>query len=74
MRVNTWGGITRILLLQSHNKPTMTVTLTILKCHAVRRDGEVCGHRWIPRISNPNMCPKCKSPKWSKPCLKKQNP
>ena len=23
-----------------------------------------CGHRWIPRINNPVMCPKCKSYYW----------
>lgn len=23
-----------------------------------------CGHEWTPRRSNPEMCPKCKSPYW----------
>src|SRR5678809_1540495 len=29
---------------------------------------ERCGHQWIPRSSKiPTVCPKCKSPYWSRP-------
>ena len=26
-----------------------------------------CGHEWVPNITNPITCPKCKSPYWNKP-------
>lgn len=26
-----------------------------------------CGYMWIPRKSNPHVCPKCKNPKWDIP-------
>lgn len=28
-----------------------------------------CGHEWLPREKGerPNVCPKCKSPRWDKP-------
>jgi len=25
-----------------------------------------CGHVWVPRIPNPQMCPKCKTYTWKK--------
>jgi len=25
-----------------------------------------CGHKWMPRIANPPLCPSCHSPYWSK--------
>jgi len=33
-----------------------------------------CGHEWIPRdfVSEPKVCPKCKSPYWNRP-RKQQN-
>lgn len=24
-----------------------------------------CGHEWVPRIDNPKVCGKCKSPYWN---------
>jgi len=35
------------------------VKITRLKCKR-------CGHRWVPRIPNPAVCPKCHSPHWNK--------
>ena len=31
-----------------------------------------CGHEWLPREKGerPNVCPKCKSPRWDKPKVK----
>lgn len=26
-----------------------------------------CDYSWIPRVSKPTVCPKCKSPYWRKP-------
>ena len=26
-----------------------------------------CGHKWIPRIPDPGVCPNCHSPYWNKP-------
>lgn len=26
-----------------------------------------CTYSWIPRVSKPTVCPKCKSPYWRKP-------
>lgn len=26
-----------------------------------------CDYSWIPRVSKPTVCPKCKSPYWKKP-------
>lgn len=26
-----------------------------------------CGHRWIPQVSHPVMCPNCHSKYWDKP-------
>jgi len=23
-----------------------------------------CGHKWVPRMADPAMCPKCKTKKW----------
>ncbi len=23
-----------------------------------------CGHKWVPRITDPRICPKCKSYRW----------
>ncbi|MBA7546620.1 hypothetical protein ES705_39012 [subsurface metagenome] len=25
-----------------------------------------CGHRWMPRVENVLLCPRCKSPYWNK--------
>lgn len=25
-----------------------------------------CGYEWIPRISDPRQCPKCRSMRWDK--------
>ena len=25
-----------------------------------------CGHKWVPRISSPAVCPKCHSPYWDR--------
>jgi len=31
-----------------------------------------CGHRWIPRsFETPNHCPKCGSPYWNRPRVRK---
>ena len=38
--------------------------LTILICKR-------CGHNWVPRISNPTVCPFCHSPYWDKPLTSK---
>lgn len=26
-----------------------------------------CGHRWTPRVSHPEACPRCKSRFWNRP-------
>ncbi len=26
-----------------------------------------CGHKWVPRIPSPGVCPKCHSPYWNRP-------
>lgn len=26
-----------------------------------------CGHKWVPRISSPAVCPNCHSPYWNRP-------
>jgi predicted Zn-ribbon and HTH transcriptional regulator len=26
-----------------------------------------CGHKWLPRIRDPVLCPKCKSARWKEP-------
>jgi len=39
------------------------VKLIRLKC-------KQCGHKWVPRIANPAVCPSCHSPYWNK---KKRN-
>jgi predicted Zn-ribbon and HTH transcriptional regulator len=31
-----------------------------------------CGHKWIPRISSPAVCPNCHSPYWDKPIQTKK--
>lgn len=38
--------------------------LPVLKCHAIKRDKTVCGHKWVPRKEKTKICPKCKSPHW----------
>ena len=32
-----------------------------------------CGHEWLPRTKGdkPRVCPKCKSPYWNKPRIRK---
>ena len=31
-----------------------------------------CGHEWLPRKDDkPDVCPKCKSPRWDKPYSQK---
>lgn len=31
-----------------------------------------CGHEWLPRKNEkPDVCPKCKSPRWDKPYVDK---
>jgi predicted Zn-ribbon and HTH transcriptional regulator len=30
-----------------------------------------CGHKWVPRTSDPGACPKCHSPHWNKALAKK---
>ena len=25
-----------------------------------------CGHSWVPRVEDPDLCPKCKSRHWKK--------
>lgn len=34
-----------------------------------------CGHEWLPRDKkeNPRVCPKCKSPYWDRPKLRKKS-
>jgi predicted Zn-ribbon and HTH transcriptional regulator len=39
---------------------TVTLHLRGLEC---RR----CGHRWVPRIAEVRICPKCKSARWDEP-------
>jgi len=31
-----------------------------------------CGHKWIPRIEKPRICPGCRSPYWDTPRKKKK--
>lgn len=31
-----------------------------------------CGHNWVPRISNPPLCPSCHSPYWKRPSTTKR--
>lgn len=31
-----------------------------------------CGHNWVPRKSNPIVCPYCHSPYWDKPASTKK--
>jgi predicted Zn-ribbon and HTH transcriptional regulator len=38
----------------------MTVKLPYLTCKR-------CGHKWVPRIPNPPLCPNCHSPYWNRP-------
>ncbi|KKM27007.1 hypothetical protein LCGC14_1579140 [marine sediment metagenome] len=37
-----------------------------LRCRAIKRNGKVCGHKWLPRKpgADPDECPKCKSRLW----------
>lgn len=35
-----------------------------LKCKAKKINGKICGHKWIPRVPNPKLCPDCKSKHW----------
>ncbi len=30
-----------------------------------------CGHKWLPRVEEVVMCPKCKSHKWKEKKIKK---
>lgn len=39
---------------------TSGIKLQKLKC-------ERCGHKWTPRGTYVRVCPKCKSPYWSRP-------
>lgn len=32
-----------------------------------------CGHRWVPRVSHPKVCPKCKSYGWDKSTWEVEN-
>ena len=32
---------------------------------------KICGHKWIPRSENPNLCPKCKSTRWNDESISK---
>jgi len=44
------------------------IKLPVLKC-------ERCSHTWYPiRPQLPKVCPKCKSPYWNKPYIKKGYP
>lgn len=31
-----------------------------------------CGHKWVPRISSPAVCPSCHSPYWNRPLTLKK--
>ena len=31
-----------------------------------------CGHKWVPRISSPAVCPNCHSPYWNRPLTVKK--
>ena len=31
-----------------------------------------CGHKWIPRIPAPGVCPKCHSPYWNRPKIRRR--
>jgi Zn finger protein HypA/HybF involved in hydrogenase expression len=42
-------------------------TIATLKC-------ERCAHEWIPRVNDVKTCPKCRSPYWNTPKLKKNEP
>jgi predicted Zn-ribbon and HTH transcriptional regulator len=35
---------------------------TVLVKHVCKK----CGHIWVPRIPNPQMCPRCKTYNWKK--------
>jgi len=37
---------------------TEEIPIPVLKCKR-------CGHEWVPRISNVQICPKCKSARWN---------
>lgn len=37
------------------------VTLPVLRCLNPK-----CRHRWIPRVGQPEECPKCKGRRWEK--------
>lgn len=40
--------------------------ITVLQATCLR-----CGYRWIPRVAEPVACPKCHSPLWNKPRVRK---
>ena len=31
-----------------------------------------CGHTWVKRIEKPKFCPKCRSPYWDTPRIRKR--
>ena len=31
-----------------------------------------CGHKWVPRTSDPKQCPGCQNRNWKKPKKKKE--
>ncbi len=33
-------------------------------CKAVKKNGEACGHRWLPRSEYVYRCPSCQSFEW----------
>ncbi len=45
----------------------MRVNITTLTC-------ERCGHKWVPRISDPRVCPSCKHYKWDIPKEEEKQP
>ena len=38
---------------------TESATIEMCKCH--------CGHKWLPRVPEPQKCPKCGIREWREP-------
>jgi rubrerythrin len=50
-----------------------TIEITKMEAEMVKRYARLpvltckrCGHKWVPRISSPAVCPNCHSPYWNK--------
>jgi len=44
----------------------MEVEMTKRHTHLPVLTCKRCGHKWIPRIPSPAVCPNCHSPYWNK--------